>query len=402
MAEIQPDRNVVEQLNEANDSHSVSATDSQISVDFSVLENSIVQQMTAMATEVKETILSLKEHVEMRFVEFDNRMKKTESQLIEYGRKIGLYNPGGGFLTEPAVNTLSCDTQCSGALNVAHNHTQTSKANRIEVQCENPNLNENCLLTKGDNLFKVKLQCYSGTEDPEDFLVYFNTLAELYGWSSKAKSLYLASSLIGPARSLLTEMTLDERRDYQTLVQKLSVRFGSANKCELFRAQLKTREQRQDESISELAVAIRKMARLAYPNMLVNVVEMLAVGCFVDALNQPDLRLRLREINPKTLSEAETFAIKVETLREADKHIASFKRKVKQNCVQSHAVTVLQERNLADRLDVLQRQLEELSVSNMTQNYQKYGQNGKPYATKKKFRRHSRRRRFQQSSWPSQ
>ena len=400
MAEREPDGNVIEQLNEADDSHYVSATDSQISVDFSVLENNIVQQMTAMATDVKETVLSLKEHVEMRFMEFDKRMKETESQLKEYGRKIGLYNPGGGFLTEPTVNTLSCDTQCSEALNVAHNNTQTSKGNRTEVQCENPNLTENCLLTKGDNLFKVKLQFYSGTEDPEDFLVYFDTLAEIYGWNDKAKSLYLASSLIGPARSLLTEMTLDERRDYQTLVQKLSVRFGTANKCELFRAQLKTREQRQDESISELAVAIRKMVRLAYPNMPVNVVEMLAVGCFVDALNQPELRLRLREINPKTLSEAETFALKVATLREADKHIASFKKKMKQNCVQSHAVPVV--RNLADRLDVLQRQLEELSVSNMTRNYQKYGQNVKPYVTKKKFRRHSRRRRFQQSSWRSQ
>ena len=348
MADREPDRNVVEQLNEADDSHSVSATDSQISVDFSVLENSIIQQMTAMVTEVKETILSFKEHVEMRFVEFDNRMKKTESQLKEYGRKIRLYNPGGGFLTEPAVNTLSCDTQCSETLNVAHNDTQTSKANHTEVQCENPNLTENCLLTKGNNLFKIELQSYSGTEDLEDLLVYFDTLAELYGWSSKAKSLYLASSLIVPARSLLTEMTLDERRDYQTLVQKLSVRFGSANKRELFRAQLKTREQRQDESISELALAIRKMARLAYPNMPVNVVEMLAVGCFVDALNQPELRLRLREINPKTLSEAETFVIKVETLTEADKYIASCKRKMKQNCVQSHVVPVVQERHLAD------------------------------------------------------
>ena len=402
MAEIQPDRNVVEQLNGADDSNSVSATDSQISVDFSVLENSIVQQMTAMTTEVKETVLSLKEHVETRFIEFDKRMKKTESQLKEYGRKIGLYNPGGGFLTEPAVNTLSCNTQCSEALNVAHNDTQTSKANRTAVQCDNQNLTENCSLTKGDNLFKIELQSYSGAEDPEDFLVYFDTLAEIYGWNNKVKSLYLASSLIGPARSLLTEMTLDERRDYQTLVQKLSVRFGTANKCELFRAQLKTREQRQDESISELAVAVRKMVRLAYPNMPVNVVEMLAVGCFVDALNQPELRLRLREINPKTLSEAETFAIKVETLREADKHIASFKRKMKQNCVQLHGLPVVQERNLADRLDVLQRQLEELSVSNKTRNYQKYGQNVKPYATKKKFRRHSSCRRFQQSSWGSQ
>ena len=128
MAEREPDRNIVEQLNEA--------TDSQISVYFSVLENSIVQQMTAMATEVKETILSLKEHAEMRFMEFDKRMKETESQLEEYGQKNRLYNPGGGLLTEPAVNTLSCDTECSEALNVAHNDTQTSKANRTEVQCE--------------------------------------------------------------------------------------------------------------------------------------------------------------------------------------------------------------------------------------------------------------------------
>ena len=95
MAEKEPDRNGVEQLNEADDSHSVSATDSQISVDVSVLENSIAQQMTAMATEVKETVLSLKEYVEMRFIEFDKRIKKTELQLKEYGRKIGLYNPGG-------------------------------------------------------------------------------------------------------------------------------------------------------------------------------------------------------------------------------------------------------------------------------------------------------------------
>ena len=45
--------------------------------------------MTAMATEVKETVLSLKKHVEMRLIEYDKRMKKTESQLKEYGRKIG-------------------------------------------------------------------------------------------------------------------------------------------------------------------------------------------------------------------------------------------------------------------------------------------------------------------------
>ena len=401
MAETEADGNEVEHLNGAEDSNFVSPVDSQTSVDLSTLENSMLQQMTAIATDAKETILSFNQHVEMRFTKFYKRLEKIQLQLKEYDRQMPLHSAGGGFPVEPAVN-LSCDTHNTESFNVIPNDhdTQLSKAKSTAFHTNEPKSTENYLLTKGDNLIQLKLESYSGTEDLEDFLVYFDTLAEIYGWDNKAKCLYLAISLSGPARSLLTEMTLDQRRDYQSMVQQLSVRFGTANKCELFRAQLKTREQNHDESISELAAAIRKLTRLAYPKITKKVAEMLAVGCFMDALKHPEIRLRLRDINPDTLSEAESLAVNMWTLREADNHVVSFQRKTKQDCDQPHPV--IQEQNIADQLDELQRQLETLTLANKARPDRIHGRNVKPHNIKLKLRWRGRRRDCQHPNWHSQ
>ena len=403
MAETESDGNELELLNRAEDSNFVSSVDSQTSVDLSTLENSMLQQMTAIATDAKETILSFKQHMEMRFTKFYKQLEKIQLQLTEYHRQMPLHSAGGGFLTEPAVNR-SGDTHNTEAFNVVPNDldTQLSKTRPTEPQTDELQSTEKCLLTKGDNLVQLKLESYSGTEDLEDFLVYFDTLAEIYGWDDEAKCLYLAISLRGPARSLLTEMTLDQRRDYQSMVQQLSVRFGTANKCELFRAQLKTREQSHDESISELAAAIRKLTRLAYPKIPKKVAEMLAVGCFMDALKQPEIRLRLREINPKTLSEAESLAVKMWTLREADNHMVSFQRKTKQECTHDQSHPVIQEKNIASQLDELQRQLEMLTFANMARRNRNHVRNVKPHNIRLKLRWRGRRRDCQHPNWHSQ
>ena len=158
---------------------------------------------------------------------------------------------------------------------------------------------------------KLKPQSYSGTDNLEDFLVQFNTLAEINGWDYKIKSLYLANSLSGPARSILSEMTIEEHRDYGTLVQKLNAIFGSANRTEVFRTQLKSRVQGKDECISALSVAVRKLVRLSCPNASLNMTETLAIDHFTDALIESDIRLRLGEISPKSLAEAKTIAVRM-------------------------------------------------------------------------------------------
>ena len=171
----------------------------------------------------------------------------------------------------------------------------------------------------GNSKMKIKPQIYSENDDFDDFLTQFEITAEINSWSYNDTSLYLASSLSGSARSLLNELNPRERRDFNSLVEKLQTRYGSENKSEVFRTQLKTRTRSKTESISELAHAVKKMTRQAYPTGSPDVIESLAIDNFIDALNDSEIRLRLSEVSPKNLSEAQKIAIRMEAHRLADR-----------------------------------------------------------------------------------
>ena len=170
---------------------------------------------------------------------------------------------------------------------------------------------------------KMKPQFYDGSEDLEDYLSQFEILAELNGWNYNTRSLYLASSLKGDARSMLSELSPKERRDFDTLVGILKLRFGSVNRSEIFKANLQTRTKQKDESISELAQSIKKLTRQAYPDAPHSLVSTLARDHFIDALPESDMRLRLREAQAQNIEQAEILALRLEAYRVADRQKSS-------------------------------------------------------------------------------
>ncbi|KAK3598270.1 hypothetical protein CHS0354_022587 [Potamilus streckersoni] len=107
--------------------------------------------------------------------------------------------------------------------------------------------------------------------------------------------------------------------DYYTLVKVLKPRFGTINKTEIYRTQLKSRVREKGELISELAENIKKLTRQAYPDATGEIIEILALDYFIDAWLDSETRLRLRECGPKTLNKAETMAVKMEAHKLADK-----------------------------------------------------------------------------------
>ena len=111
----------------------------------------------------------------------------------------------------------------------------------------------------------MKPQSYDGSEDLDEYLTHFNIVAKLNGWSEASKSLHLAGSLTGSARALLNDLDPHKREDYDKLVEALTHRYGNVNRAAVFKSQLQTRLKRKDESIPELAQAIDKLARKAYP-----------------------------------------------------------------------------------------------------------------------------------------
>ena len=150
----------------------------------------------------------------------------------------------------------------------------------------------------------------------------FEITCEISGWQYTEKSLYLASCLTGDARSLLGELDHDGRRYYNTLIEKLANRFGSVNRSEIYKTQLKFKVRNKGKTIPELAPAIKKLVRRAYPGLNKDVIEILAIDNFVDALTDSDIRLPVRELGPKTLAGAERTALRLESHKIADKHLS--------------------------------------------------------------------------------
>lgn len=130
---------------------------------------------------------------------------------------------------------------------------------------------------------------------------------------------FLASSLAGSVRALLTDLNKTQRMDYKSLVDIFNRRFGFVERPELFRAQLQTRVKWNKETIPELAQSEIDPTRI--PHNWPECGEYMAIEHFIDALPEPDIRLRLREARPIDIidiNKAESIAIRLETHRMTD------------------------------------------------------------------------------------
>ena len=93
---------------------------------------------------------------------------------------------------------------------------------------------------------------------------------------------------------------------------------GSIERSELFKAKLKTKVKGKHETLSELAQAIKKLTRQAYPRADTNMTNTLALDHFIDAIPDKEMKLRIREARPRNIEEAEMFAVRLETYKLAD------------------------------------------------------------------------------------
>jgi hypothetical protein len=283
--------------------------ESQFDTLLSLVQN-VNQQLMGMRQEYHE----LRDHV-------DNLHKKIENPVLDRGDNH--HNPCTPISTPNYQTNRNVSNGPFNDLYGAGEGPQVIRTHDQPARFFHPfKGNENCFPPPAQSMHKsqmpVKLKDFDGTEDFNDFLAHFEILVTLHGWDYMTKSLYLASSLSGNARSILTELNEVQRTDYKSLVDLLNRRFGSLGRAELFRAQLKNRIKGNNESISELAQSIKKLTRLAYPTTDQSMLNILSVDQFIDALPDPGLRLRLREANPRDINEAEILAIRLETHRMAD------------------------------------------------------------------------------------
>ncbi len=146
----------------------------------------------------------------------------------------------------------------------------------------------------------------------EDYLEHFEACASLNQWNKVEKVKFLAVSLTGQAREQLIGIKLNRTDAYKKLTSRLQKRYGPGGQTRLYRTNLRTRRQRENEGLRELGQAIRTLARQAYPNMADSERESMAKDYFLDALDDDELHRHVTMARTDSLDDAIATALELE------------------------------------------------------------------------------------------
>jgi len=153
---------------------------------------------------------------------------------------------------------------------------------------------------------------YDGTGSFETFLAQFEN-CDLYNkWTNKEQLVYLRSSLEKDAGQVLWDYSAETTASLSRMIKVLKERFGEANQSDKYRFELKNRRRRPNETSRSLHSDIRRLTALALPDLEHRARETMACDYFMDALNDPNFALKVRERFPKDLDAALRIALQLE------------------------------------------------------------------------------------------
>lgn len=209
-----------------------------------------------------------------------------------------------------------------------------------------------------------KPQDFDGSASWAAYRAQFELIATNNRWSTRQKAVELAASLKGPALETLACVPLEHLENYEALTDVLEQRFGTAHQEQLHRTQLRTRVRGSNESLQELALDVERLAYLAYPEAPAEFRTTIACDQFIDALEDTDMQIRVRQSKPTKLRDALANALEYESLRRSLKvpqwrqgQNSGFSNR------QASVGTLGPQQNLDDKLDAILSRIQELESS---------------------------------------
>ena len=154
---------------------------------------------------------------------------------------------------------------------------------------------------------------YDRTGSFETFLAQFHTINASYNkWTKKEQLVYLQSSLEKDADQVLWDDSSETTASLLKMIKVLKERFGEANQSDKYRFELKSRRRRPDETQRNLYSDIRRLAAVAFPELDHRARETMACDCFIDALNNPNFAVKVRERFPRDFVAPVQVALQLE------------------------------------------------------------------------------------------
>ena len=170
-------------------------------------------------------------------------------------------------------------------------------------------------VTQGPSSKPKKVHTYDGKSSWTDYLVQFNITATMNGWTETQKAMELATSLVGVARGVLSEISEEGQLNFGQLVEKLTTRFEPKDLTGMHQTEFRTRQRKQNETIPELVQAINRLVRKAFPTADESTLNYMGVSSFISALNNDQHEMFVFQRDPQNVEEAGRAAMAYETFQ---------------------------------------------------------------------------------------
>ena len=106
-------------------------------------------------------------------------------------------------------------------------------------------------------------------------------------------------ALSGDAATLVWSQTNPVQLTVEELHELLRERYGSAKQEEKFQAELRARRRKANKDLPTLRAYISQLMSLAFPGDVSSRGQKMAIDHFLDALDDLDFELKIRESEPK-------------------------------------------------------------------------------------------------------
>ena len=166
------------------------------------------------------------------------------------------------------------------------------------------------------NLDHLKGPTFNGKTNFQDFIVQFDSIAQIKGWAYGTKGERLLMALEGQATSILPTLSPTLRTDYASLRAALEKRFNPQLDPDLAGNMAHSRRRKKGETYVAFAQELKRMMNATYENWPPDQVERLARERFFNSIDDLQLKGLLWSRSPRSVEEAAIMADGLEKLIE--------------------------------------------------------------------------------------
>ncbi|KAJ8956837.1 hypothetical protein NQ318_014251 [Aromia moschata] len=197
----------------------------------------------------------------------------------------------------------------------------------------------------------LKPPTYDGQSSWSMYRRQFEAAAKANGWTSQEMATSLVISLRGQALEILQSIPEEQQNDYDRIIGALEIRYGHKYLRQVYQSQIKSRQQRSNESLQEYEADIERLIHLAYPQAPKEFLEQIGIQTFIDGLVDTEMQQALRLGRHTTISDALIAALEFKAAKEASRSYKTRERQVKFDECQSLKETKEVERRKWDIKD---------------------------------------------------